>query len=122
VDQIVPEHPDLAPYADAMRDWTHQTQRAVVEWIVTMREGHALAQAHPDRVLHIPYEALCADAGNWMPQITRFCDLPDDAVTLSFAESRLHPVAPKAPFDLDPCLTAPFHDTMALLGYAGGRA
>jgi hypothetical protein len=118
VDQIVPEHPDLAPHAERMRTWTEQDQRAVVEWIVTMREGHALAQAHPDTVLHIPFEDMCADPAAWMERIAAFTGLAADPVFLRFARAKLETVPGKPPFPLDPCLEAPFAQTMALLGYA----
>ncbi len=118
VDQIVPEHPDLAPYVAAMKGWSAQTQRAVVEWIVTMREGHALALAHPQSVLHVTYEEICAAPREWMYRIAQFCDLPQDETSLAYAEAKLSTVSAKPPFALEPCLEAPFADTMARLGYA----
>lgn len=117
VEQIVPEHPDLAAHADEMLGWTSQTQRAVVEWIVTMREGLAAVAAAPDDVLHVPFEALCADPRAWMERIAAFANLPPDAVFLDHAERTLAPVAPKAPFALEPCLQDPFAETMKRLGY-----
>ena len=119
VEQIVPEHPDLAPHADEMMGWTAQEHRAVVEWIVTMREGLALARAHPDCVLHVPYEALCADPRGWMTRIAAFCGLAQDETFVEHAARTLSPAPPRAPFALPACLDAPFAQTMAALGYGG---
>ncbi len=117
VEQLVPEHPDLAPHAAAMLDWTSQTQRAAVEWIVTMREGFRQARQAPESVLHIPYEALCADPRGWMGRIAGFIGLPDDEVFLSYAEQTLSSAESRPPFQLEPCLEAPFATTMQMLGY-----
>lgn len=117
VEQMVPEHDDLAPHGDAMLSWTAQEQRAIVEWIITMREGHALAAAHPDIVLHVPYELLCASPTEWMTKIGDFIGLGPDETFRSYATAKLENVPQKAPFPLEPCLQAPFDQTMALLGY-----
>ena len=117
VDQIVPEHADLALHAAEMRGWTDQEQRAIVEWIVTMREGHALAQAHPDEVLHVPYEEMCAAPRDWMTRIANFAGLSGDETFLSYAEEKLTEAQRHAPFALAPCLEAPFDETMRRLGY-----
>lgn len=118
VDQILPEHPDLAPHAAQIRDWTAQNQRAIVEWIVTMREGQTLAAAHPAAVLHIRYEDLCATPRDTIAKVAAFADLPDDDTLLSYAEAKLEIVPQKPPFPLEPCLEAPFAQTMQQLGYA----
>ncbi|MDV7142072.1 sulfotransferase [Tropicimonas sp. TH_r6] len=117
VDQLVPEHPDLAPHAGEMRDWQAQTQRAVVEWIVTMREGVRHTQEAPETILHIPYEALCEDPSGWMGRIAAFCDLPADETFLTYAGQKLSTVAPRPAFPLEPCLEEAFATTMQMLGY-----
>lgn len=120
VEQIVPEHPDLAPHLSEMMAWKSQEQRAIVEWIVTMREGLAQAKAFPDQVLHVPYEDMCASPRIWMERIATFTGLPPDATFFHYAEEKLGVVTPKVPFALEPCLEAPFANTMLKLGYKKG--
>lgn len=117
VEQIVIEHPDLASHAETMKNWQAQEQRAIVEWIVTMREGLARAKAQPGHVLQIRYEDMCAAPRDWMARIAGFTDLPQDETFLSYAENKLTSVPRKPPFPLEPCLEAPFAQTMRLLGY-----
>lgn len=117
VEQIVPEHTDLAPHAVEMMTWADQEQRAIVEWIVTMREGHALAEAYPDSVLHIPYEEMCAHPRDWMTKIVSFVELSNDDVFSSYACEKLFDVPEKDSFALFECLEKPFAQTMTLLGY-----
>lgn len=121
VDQIVPEHPDLDICGAAMREWQSQKQRAVVEWIVTMREGKTLARAYPDSLLHIPYEELCAAPREWMDSIADFCDLPHDNTFVDYAAGKLEAVPQKSKFELEPCLETAFAETMALLGYGASQ-
>lgn len=117
LDQIVPEHPDLAPHVEAMRGWEDHRDRAAVEWIVTMREGLSLVAQHPGDVLHVPYEQMCLDPKGWMNKISEFGGLRQDETFLKYAEDKLSPVTPKKPFDLNPVLTNAFEDTMKRLKY-----
>src|SRR5690606_35119428 len=59
VDQIVPEHSDLAAHKSELKALEDHRLMAAVEWIVTMREGMSLLHQFPEDVLHIPYHQLC---------------------------------------------------------------
>lgn len=117
VDQIVPEHDDLVKLSPEMRSWSSHHQRAIVEWIVTMREGYALAAAFPQRVLHVPYEALCADPQKWICKIKDFTGLRHDEVCLEYATQKLVPVTSKKRGIIQPNLMPQFVNTMEMLGY-----
>ncbi|MEI6260925.1 MAG: sulfotransferase [Deltaproteobacteria bacterium] len=117
VEQIVPEHSDLAPHVDAMRGWTDQVDMAAVEWIVSMREGLALLQRYPYDVLRVTYEELCHDPGNVMEQIREFVGLGKDEVFLQYGQSVLRPVKLNPPFILASVIERPFYETMQALGY-----
>ena len=119
LDQIVPEHADLAPHIKTIRALSDQRDRAAVEWIVTMREGLSLIEQYPDDVLHVPYEEMCRAPRAWMDKISAFGSLREDEVFLKYAEEKLSPVNPRQPFDLDPVLLPAFKDTMERLGYGG---
>ena len=117
VEQLVPEHPDLAPHAEEMHSWTRHEDRAALEWIVTMREGLAAVDAFPRSVLWVSYEEMCARPRVWMERIAGFCGLSPDPVFLDYAEDVLLSAPTKPSCALHPCLHTPFSETMTLLGY-----
>ena len=117
VEQIVPEHADLAPYKSQMMEWKQQTDRAVVEWIVTMREGLNCVATDPHNFLHVPYEEMCSAPEIWMNRISVFAGFPTDKTFCKYARQKLSLAPPKLPFPLADCLKAPFNKTMESLGY-----
>jgi len=119
VEQIIPEHEDLAPHTEKMSSWTNHVDMAAAEWIVTMREGVRLERDFPDDVLRVNYESLCAAPKSTMLSIIDFCQLPsNDDVFFRYAESTLCSVDAKKPFSLAKEIEVPFHETMKLLGYS----
>lgn len=120
VEQIVPEHPDLATHIDAMRNWTRQTDMAAVEWIVTMREGLRLMREYPADVMRVDYEEMCRSPRQKMQEIAAFLELSsDDEPFLGYAEQTLKETQDKKPFELSPLIVDAFVETMARLGYGG---
>lgn len=118
LDQIVLEHPDLAPHSEAMRTWTSHTDMAALEWIVTMREGMSLMQQFPGDVLAVRYESLCIEPDSVMREITRFLDLAsNDDRFMEYGVATLTPVRTKSPFPLHEAIQAPFMDVMDKLNY-----
>lgn len=120
VEQLVPEHSDLAPHAEAMRTWTSHSNMAAVEWIVTMREGLALLEQYPHDVLRLTYEELCTDPRQVLRNLTEFLRLQaDDEPFQRYGEETLKAVAPKQPLVLDPAIKGAFLETMGALDYEG---
>jgi hypothetical protein len=120
VEQLVPEHPDLAKHAEVMRSWTSHTDMAAVEWVVTMREGMALLDQYPDDVLRMTYEELCAEPHRMLENMADFLGLSaNDGPFLRYGEGSLRPVAAKHPFMLDPSIEGAFLEMMQVLGYKG---
>ena len=115
VDQIIPEHPDLAPHAFALREMTDHRAMAATEWIVTMREGLRLVDDHPEDVLHVPYAELCANPEKVCTQIAEFVDLPPDSLFMDYAKATLNSPKPKAEFPLPKELEAAFLKTCEAL-------
>ena len=102
------------PLANAELD---HTNRAALEWIVTMREGLVQEQRHPDAVVRVAYEALLANPVEELERLQRVCGLvPDPAVT-DYAKKRLYDNPAKGWPDLLPEVEALFRETMRMLGY-----
>jgi len=118
VDQIIPEHQDLALHAEVLRALTDQRAMAATEWIVTMREGLRLVETHPDDVMHVPYGDLCSHPEQVCTRISEFADLPVDPVFLDYAKATLSPPKPIGEFLLPDELEAPFRKTCATLSGA----
>lgn len=116
VDQIVPEHPDLAPLQPLLRATTDHRDRAAVEWIVSMREARRAAAEDPD-TLAIRYEDLCASPAQVIARMLDHCALPPDPVMLDYARTILSPTRPHGDLDLMPALVAPFTETLSQMGY-----
>nr|RDS94705.1 sulfotransferase [Cereibacter sphaeroides f. sp. denitrificans] len=120
VDQIVPEHPDLAIHSERMAELDHEG-RAAVEWIVTMREGLQLV-AHDGRgTLHVPYEAMCADPRGWAKRLQTFLELPIDSIFEDFAAVTLAEPNRATTVDLPDWLAPIFHATEAALAASDAR-
>lgn len=113
-EQLVSEHTDLAAHADRMGELDH-TGRAAVEWIVTMREGMRLLDERRDDLLHVPYEALCAEPGRWAQKLENFLDLGRDEVFQDYAGATLSDPARDITLDLPDWLRPIFDATEAKL-------
>ncbi|MVO17384.1 sulfotransferase [Parasedimentitalea huanghaiensis] len=121
VEQLVPEHADLAPLQGFLRTVTDHRDRAAVEWIISMREAKATAEAHPE-VIAIKYEDLCASPEPVLDQILNHCDLPSDVVFEDYAKSVLSAADSYAPLELSPEILGPFQATLHEMGYGDSAA
>lgn len=117
IDQLVPEHEDLALHAVEMRDWTQQTDMAAVEWIVTMREGLKVMTEFPNDSIRIDYEVICEAPRKSLTEISEFLALSGDEVFLNYGDAVLVPNKQKEPFELNKAIREPFANTMKSLGY-----
>ncbi len=118
-DQLIESDKTYAAISALGSDAMDQSNRAALEWIVTMREGISQALVAPDSVVKIRYEDLLARP---VPELTRLmsaCGLEvDNDVDLTYAAESLHENAPKQLPALLPPVQQHFDETMALLGYA----
>lgn len=117
VDEIVPEHEDLLPYQFEMKGWTNHQDMAIVEWIVTMREGMRLLSEYPASVLGISYEQLCGDPERHIEKISEFINLDQDAVYSRYAVESFSSVSDHPKYEMSECIRPAFQKTMTLLGY-----
>lgn len=118
VEQVVATDPDLAPALDTIAALQEETDRAAVEWILTMRAGLELSRQAPDATHVVRYEALTEAPEETLRAIFAFCGLPVDERVLSYARAKLRPSARHEPLELHPALRTAFGATMDALGYA----
>lgn len=119
IDQLIPEHADLAPHAQTLRSFTDHRAMAATEWIITMREGLGLVDSYPRDVLHVSYAELCANPEKVCTKIAEFVDLQPDPVFVKYAKATLSPPKPKKEFPIPMELETPFRDTCTALASAG---
>lgn len=119
VEQVLPEHADLAPLAGSMSDWTSELAMAAVEWIVTMREGLKLLERYPEVVLRVDYERLCAEPREVLENVAGFLGLSSgDEAYLRYGAQTLRPVQLRPPCHIPDILHGSFNETMRRLGYS----
>ena len=121
VDQIVPEHADLAPYHRELRSCRNHHDRAAVEWIVSMREVLAATENHSE-VMLLKYEELCNHPIDQLRAVARHCSLPPDEKMEEYARITLSEAAPYCDLALQPFLVEPFRETLKRLGYGDSAA
>ncbi|WP_368188424.1 sulfotransferase [Aestuariibius sp. HNIBRBA575] len=119
VDQLLPEHADLAPLQDQLRTCMDHRDRAAVEWILSMREARAMAAQHP-QVLTLTYEDLCQNPEPVLAQMLSHCDLADDPVFVDYAKTILNKADSYATLELHPDLVVPFRTELQTMGYPSG--
>jgi len=86
VEQVVPFDEYLSQDAATIATFTNQSDRAAVEWIVTMNQGLKMYSAYPDRVFPLNYEDLCKRKEQVLQQICDFTGLSYDAVFFKFGK------------------------------------
>jgi hypothetical protein len=119
VDQLIPEHSDLAPYAREMRGWTNHIDMAALEWILSMREGQRILGEYPDDVLEVKYEELCSNPRETLRSILTFGELDrNDNKLFDYAEKVLRPAMSRDAVPLHSSIKAAFGDMMRIHGYS----
>lgn len=116
VEQVIPEHDDLAPHQAEIAAITNHVDRAAVEWIVTMREGLTLSGR--SNVLTVRYEELCEKPESTLSVLREFLELDTDPTFMEYGKETLRPTRTVPPLALNPLIARPFQETMERLGYA----
>jgi hypothetical protein len=117
VEQVVSTDPSLSEVYPEVARLTRHEDMAAVEWVVTMREGLHLMQSMPGLIHKVHFEDLMTQPENTLKRVLVFCDLPEDAILLSYALRMLSPPPHRQPFDLHPAVQALFLETMKELRY-----
>ncbi len=117
VEQLVYTDIEFQEVAEEVSSFDQHLDRAVIEWVVTMQEGLRLLETRSDCIYTVCFEELTTNPAEVLPNLCEFFDLRLDTTFLKYAQHTLHPVPPRAHFDLHPKIAHFFHDTMAKLGY-----
>lgn len=117
IEQLVYTDLDMQEIAAEVSNFDQHIDRAVVEWVVTMREGLRLLETSSDCVYRVCFEELTSKPDEVLRELCDFCNLQSDTTFLEYARKTLHPVPPREHFNLHPKMEQIFNDTMARLGY-----
>ena len=112
---------NIDPYYEDIRSITtdnlDHTNRAALEWVITMREGIKQKSAHPDSIYQIKYEDLSSSKSSELIRLLDWCGLSHDEDLLNYAEDTLFSNKAKPyPSLLEP-IKKIFNETMETLGY-----
>lgn len=89
VEQVVPNDEDLAPYLHIVRGLTSQTDKAAVEWIVSMNHGLKQQLKYPDLFLRVRYEDLCEHSDRELKRICDFAGMSVDGKMLGYGRETI---------------------------------
>lgn len=117
VDQLVVSDIELNEIYDDIINIEQHLDKAVVEWLVTMREGLRLMETNPEYIHLVHFEELTSKPEATITRLCDFCDLSIDRTFLNYAKNTLHSIPPRNQFKLNPKIAPLFNDTMTRLGY-----
>lgn len=117
VDELVPTDDSLARHREVISGYQNQTDRAAVEWILTMKEGMQASEEHADVVIRIKYEDLVGSPAQTLSEIFRFCGMPDDQRVVGYARSVLRSSRVTEPLGVHSAILPEFNVVMQGLGY-----
>lgn len=117
VEQLVRADADLKELVSCIEKLDNHLDMAVVEWIITMREGLRQKLQHANCIYTLKYEDLVHEPRKFLAELLEFCELRNDEVFFNYAKSELRPISKKEPFDIHPLLRPLFERTMKEMGY-----
>ncbi|MHC4617458.1 MAG: sulfotransferase family protein [Planctomycetota bacterium] len=117
LEQLVAPDPVFDDITKDLLDLDSHFNRAVVEWIVTMREGLRRMVQSPECIHLLSFEELVTDPRQVLADLLAFCELPPDDRLFAYAERvlLLPPDHPRP--DVEPALLPLFENTLHQLGY-----
>jgi len=117
LEELILTDASLSPLHDTAIESCDDRLMAVIEWIVTMREGMCVAHKYPESVLTVRYEDLVASPRNKLGEIAQFCEMESDERFLTYGERVLKTGRSRASFKLPSTVSKLFLETMNQLGY-----
>ncbi|BFM05565.1 sulfotransferase family protein [Halioxenophilus aromaticivorans] len=116
-EQIISQQPEYAAVANVDLKTMDHTNRAALEWIITMRQGLVAKAQMPDDIYHIKYEELVKAPKEQMIRLLEACELPMSDDVLTYAKDVLYDRPRKDKPELMPDISKLFDETMSQLGY-----
>lgn len=117
IDQVASADPLFESSIELIRGLVGHTDRAVAEWVLTMREGLRLCRDRSDYMQLVRYEELVGAPEMVLQNILEFCELSEDSKVFQYATQTLSPALPKESFQISEHLRDAFMTTMTELGY-----
>jgi hypothetical protein len=117
-DQVIAEDARFAHTGNRLRSCRRHSDRAVMEWVVTMAKGLELAQVMPNSLFTLKFEHLMANPTNVLKELVEFCELPPDPKLIEYGSRVLTPLPPRERFEVDEAIRAPFEETLRAFGYS----
>jgi len=115
--ELIQNDPSLSGIYPTIAKLNDDRTKAIVEWIITMREGNRITQEFSESVFMVRYEDLVASPVEKLSEIFRFCELNTDNRCLTYAQEIIKPVPIRPKFKIEDILIPAFKNTMNSLGY-----
>jgi hypothetical protein len=116
-DQIIDKDPYYKDIRSIASDKLDHTNRAALEWIITMREGIKQKSKYTDSVYQLKYEDLLSSKSSAMLKLLDWCELSFDNAVLEYSDQTLYLNNPKPHPNLFLPIDNLFNETMEKLGY-----
>lgn len=117
VEQLVAKDNELSPFVDEIREFSDHRYRAIVEWVLAMKEGLLHMEQEQDSMLMIKYEALTADPAIGLQEILDFLGLKEDPKMMEYANCVIKENKPYPTFEMPVFLFEEFERISTKLGY-----
>ncbi len=117
VKDLVATDAEMIDIVEDVNQFEKHSDKAVVEWVVTMREGLNLMEKYPECTYTVRFEELTTHPEKTLSPLCDFCELHLDKTFLDYARHTLHPVPQREHFKIHPKIAPIFYDTMEQLEY-----
>ena len=117
MNELIKPDPYFGGVVDSLPKLTKNTDKANLEWVVTMREGLRQMRDSGGCIRMIRYEELIDSPKQVLSDIANFAGLRPDDKFLRYGESILQPGSTQASFEMHPAIKPLFDETRAALGY-----
>lgn len=118
LEQVVVHDPHLSKIYNIVSSLTKQTDKAAVEWIVTMNHGLMMMQEFPELILPVKYENLASDSEKSLRAICKFTSLEVTEGFLKFGKKILKTSTNNRKVEIHSSLTKAIEEISEKLGYA----
>lgn len=117
VEQVILKDKAYAGLTDIVHQFKNHIDMAMLEWIVTMREGMKQIQANPGCILPVKFEEFTQQPEKILNRILNFCNLTEDQKVYNYAKTVISPVKPHPKLEIHPSLMDLMTQTAKEIGY-----